>query len=189
MPKNGALRNDSNPWNANGGQTIILVPPSNIMGGSWWPSSGSSGGTFKVTLSSGDPAGTAALTKTPQSVTGSWYDPAYSGSGFTIFMAEQGLVALYFGWDSSGNRLWLESDIGPAQITPGAVYNLNMNQTSGGNFLTPASPGTLAVWGTLQINFLTCHSAAAGLTSQDGKNVVVLNLQKLVGVGALVPGC
>jgi hypothetical protein len=167
-------------WTVTGQNYIIY---NGLLMGNWQTGSGSTG-SFTAT-----PSSSTVLATIPQSVTGNWYDPVYNGSGFDIFMAGQGLVVIYYGWDGSGNRLWLISNAGPTQITSGTAYTLNMNQTSGGNFLTPASPSTSAVWGTVRISFSSCSAATASLSSQDGKNNVTLNLQKLIGIGALVPGC
>ncbi|MDR2012408.1 MAG: hypothetical protein LBQ20_05085, partial [Rhodanobacter sp.] len=124
------------------------------------------------------------------SFTGAWYDPAYNGSGFNILIAPQGLVLFYYGWDNDGNRLWLISDIDPAAITPGTPITLNMNQTSGGHFLTPANPSsTLSQWGTLKLDFSSCTKGTGSLTSTDGSSAVTFdNLQMIAGV-MNAPGC
>jgi hypothetical protein len=121
-------------------------------------------------------------------VTGDWYDPGYNGSGFNILTATQGLTLFYYGWDSEGNRLWLVSDIGPRQIALGTSITLNMSQTNGGYYITPANPSTLSSWGTLQINFSTCTQGTATLTGQDGSTVTLGNLQMIAGVRG-APGC
>jgi hypothetical protein len=127
-------------------------------------------------------------TTSTASVTGEWYDPAYNGSGFNLIMADAGLTLYYYGWgDNAGNRLWLISDIGPKQITPGSTITLNMHETNGGNFLAPALPSTSTVWGTVQLNFSSCTQATATLSGKDG--TVNLNLQMLAGVLNLLPNC
>jgi hypothetical protein len=128
----------------------------------------------------------AGMTDTP-SVNGAWYDPAYTGSGFNMLMTGSGLSLFYYGWDSSGRRLWLVSDIGPAQITPGTPITLTMSETNGGIFQAPANPSTLSPWGTLQLDFSSCTQAAATLSGNDGK--VALDLQMLAGVMNMPPGC
>jgi hypothetical protein len=121
------------------------------------------------------------------SVTGEWYDPAHSGSGFNVVMAGTGLILFYYGWDNSGNRLWLISDSGPTPIVMGTSFTLNMSETNGGSFLSPAKPSTLSQWGTLQLDFSSCTRASAALTGQDG--TVTLDLQMLAGVLNMLPGC
>jgi hypothetical protein len=124
----------------------------------------------------------------PQAVTGAWYDPAYTGSGFNMVMTAQGLALFYYVWDSDGNRLWLISDIGPARITLGIPITLSMNQTNGGIFRAPAGPGTLTPWGALQLEFSSCTHATGSLTGADGSRVTFDNLLMLAGV-LDAPGC
>ncbi|MDR2013741.1 MAG: hypothetical protein LBQ20_12090 [Rhodanobacter sp.] len=125
--------------------------------------------------------GPAPQLLSPQAITGDWYDPAYDGSGFNVTMTPTGLILFYYGWDNSGHRLWLISDIGPTQIAPGTAITLNMNETVGGHFLTPATPSTLSKWGTLTLNFAADGiTASATLDGNDGK--VGLSLQKLAGM-------
>ena len=135
----------------------------------------------------------AATSSTPTSafsnsagVSGSWYDPKFSGSGFNIQMAAPGLLLYYYGWDKNNNRLWLTSDVGPTQISQGTEITLTMNETSGGTFLDPAAPSTNSKWGTLILNFSSCNAATATLSGNDGSET--LNLRLLAGVTNL-PGC
>jgi hypothetical protein len=122
----------------------------------------------------------------PQAITGAWYDPAYTGSGFNTLMTDAGLLLYYYGWDKDGNRLWLMSNpFGPTQIVPGAPITITLVQTNGGKFLTPAIPGTYTTWGTLTINFAAGGATAiATLSGKDGD--VALDLRRLIGIaGAL----
>jgi hypothetical protein len=130
----------------------------------------------------------AGMASTP-SVTGAWYDPASTGSGFNMLVAPQGLILFYYGWDSDGNRLWLMSDVTPTLITPGTPITLNMKETNGGHFLTPADSSTLTPWGTLQLDFSSCSAATATLAGADGSTVTLGNLRILAGVLNLPPGC
>jgi hypothetical protein len=129
-------------------------------------------------------------TTSTASVTGDWYDPAYNGSGVNLLMTGAGLTLYDYGWDSVGfgNPLWLVSDIGPTQIAPGTLITLNMHETNGGFFLTPALPSTSTVWGTLQLNFSSCTQATAILSGNDG-SVNLSNLLMITGVLNLPPGC
>lgn len=120
----------------------------------------------------------------PSAVTGFWYDPAFSGSGFNIQMSWVGLVATYYGWDATGNRLWLTSDFGPTSLIPNTPITLNMSYTTGGTFNNPQH--NVTQWGTLVLNFSDCRDAAATLSGKDG--TLKLNLIQLVGANDL-PGC
>jgi hypothetical protein len=120
----------------------------------------------------------------PSTVTGFWYDPVFSGSGFNFQMSPFGLLVTYYGWDATGNRLWLTSDFGPSSLIPNAPITLKMTYTTGGTFGNPQHHS--AQWGTLTLNFASCRAATASLSGNDG--TVALNLVALVGVPGL-PGC
>jgi hypothetical protein len=122
------------------------------------------------------------------SVTGAWYDHATTGSGFNTLMTDKGLLVYYYGWDKDGHRLWLTADFGPKQIAAGTSVALNMIETNGGSFLTPAIPSTQSPWGTLQLNFSSCTQATATLSGKDG-TVDSGNLVMLAGVLDMPPGC
>jgi hypothetical protein len=150
------------------------------------------GATAAATLASQDGSVDLRLRKltgmtAPPSVTGAWYDPAYSGSGFNALMTLQGLTLFYYGWDKNYHPLWLMSETGPTQITPGTPITMKMYETNGGSFLTPANSSTLTQWGTLQLDFSSCTKAAATLSGNDG--TVNLDLMLLAGVLNLPPGC
>jgi hypothetical protein len=151
------------------------------------------GATATATLSGKDGNVTFKLQKivglaSASLITGDWYDPAYNGSGFNMLVSSSGLILYYYGWDSHGNRLWLVSDLGPTQITPGTSIRVNMNQTNGGVFSMPALPGTSTVWGTLQLDFSSCTKATGALAGNDGSTVTFNNLLMIVGVN-IPPGC
>lgn len=116
----------------------------------------------------------------PQWLSGLWYDPTYTGSGFNILVADAGLLVTYYGWDNGHNRLWLTSEIGPKQIGADNPYTLKMYETAGGVFTTPAPPNTNTQWGTLTITFNSCTTATATLDGNDG--TVTSNLTQLAGV-------
>jgi hypothetical protein len=177
----------------NGGHFMTPAPSST--GTAWGTLTVNFSGTGKATATLvGNDGGSVALTlqmlaatTNPPLATGAWYDPAYSGSGFNILMTQAGLSFYYYGWDKSGQRLWLASDIGPAKIVPGTEITLTMRETNGGHFLSPAPSSTGTAWGTLKVNFSSCAKATATLSGTDGK--VDLNLQILAGVSGLPPGC
>ena len=120
----------------------------------------------------------------PSTITGTWYDPAVSGSGFTLQMSGYGLLVTYYGWDAAGNRLWLTSEIGPSSLIPGDPITLNMSSTTSGTFNKPQHD--VVLWGTLVLNFKSCRVATATLSGKDG--TANLNLQSLAATVGL-PGC
>ena len=114
----------------------------------------------------------------PSGVSGQWYDPVYSGSGFGFQMLESGLLVTYFGWDAAGNRLWLVSDIGPKVLEWNTPVVLNMNYTVGGIFNVPQH--NVVQWGSLTLKFSTCEAATASLVGKDGEQD--LSLRLLAGI-------
>ncbi len=150
-----------------------FVSPGQSFSGPWSASvNGKDGnGSFSVSAASG--GGSGALNNA--AISGLWYDPTYSGSGFNLFSSGVGLLVTYYGWDAGGNRMWLISDIGPTSIVPGSAITLNMNYTTGGVFNNPKHNGV--VWGTLSLNFSSCKAATATLSGKDGnltEHIVVL---------------
>jgi hypothetical protein len=132
--------------------------------------------TFSITIGTTPPA---QVSLTPQTITSLWYDPAYEGSGFNMVVTSAGLVVYYYGWDKSGERLWLMSAIGPTAITSGVPVTLDMNRTNGGTWANPAKPATFASWGSVTFTFAADGTTAnAVLAGADG--VVNLDLTKLV---------
>ena len=189
-PEPSSYSSAVNWWTATGS----VDTDTGTISGTWVTGQASYQGSFTATLSSGGSGSsggggtTTPLTTTPQGVTGMWYDPAYEGSGFNVLMSGSGLIFYYYGWDNNHNRLWLFSDIGPAQITSGTAITLAMHETNGGSFPTPAPSSTGTPWGTLKINFSSCNAATATLSGADGDTT--LDLQKLAGIGGnLIPGC
>jgi len=120
-------------------------------------------------------------------VNGVWYDPAYTGSGFNLLLSSAGLIVTYYGWDAAHSRLWLTSDLGPVTITPGLPFTLNMGETAGGSFATPAPPSTNSIWGTVTFDFENCSAAKATLSGKDG--TVNLNLRQLARPNGLPSDC
>jgi hypothetical protein len=147
----------------------------------WNFSPGQVVGTFDVAAGS---LVTATSTPNGSSVSGFWYDPVYSGSGFNFGFSSNGLLGTYFGWDAQGNRLWLTTDIGPRLLTLGVPIVFNMTYTTGGSFGMPQH--NVAQWGSLVVNFSSCRAATASLSGVDGiQNFSLVQLSGIVGL----PGC
>jgi hypothetical protein len=118
------------------------------------------------------------LVSNPQTMTGLWYDPKYSGSGFNFMFSGAGLIVTYYGWDATGNRLWLTSDITTTSITTNSTVDFDMSENTGGTFSSPLH--NVASWGKLSLSFSSCTSATGTLVGKDGTQY--LSLQMLVGV-------
>lgn len=147
--------------------------------GTWINANGDTG-PFSINTS---PSVDASMPINPAILSGLWYDPKYTGSGFNFTGSGMGLLVTYFGWDKSGNRLWLNSTGGPTQITMGQSFSFNLVQTQGGNFIAPAAPKTATPWGTLTLTFTSCTAATAKLSGADGD--VSESLSLLVGLNGL----
>ena len=120
----------------------------------------------------------------PSAISGLWYDPAYTGSGFNFQLSYQGLLVTYYGWDAAGNRLWLTSDIGPSSLAVDGPVVLNMTYTTGGVFGNPQH--NLAQWGQLIVKFSSCQAARITLSGKDG----MLNSSPVLLAGIVgLPGC
>lgn len=117
-------------------------------------------------------------------VSGLWYDPLYTGSGFNLLMSKAGFLVTYNGWDANGNRLWLISDTGPTSLSLNAPVVLNMSYSAEGIFSRPQLKPVL--WGSLVLNFTSCQTATASLAGKDG--IQNLSLTQLAGIAGL-PGC
>ncbi|MEO8802541.1 MAG: hypothetical protein ABI304_05500 [Rudaea sp.] len=147
-----------------------------------WISADGDAGEFSIDFPSSSDSAAAV---NPNALTGSWYDPTYTGAGFSITGAAAGLMVTYYGWDKTGERLWLISAVGPSEISLGQSITLELGKTAGGGYATPAPPSTIAVWGTLTLTFTSCTTATATLDGSDGRLTESLTL--LAGVENL--GC
>ncbi len=127
-----------------------------------------------------------AVTTGNFSVTGTWYDPAYDGSGFNIVEATNGLFMYFYGYKAEGNgqAQWLLSAVGPKSVTKGQSIELTVYEPTEGNsanFLTkPASGSGVSEWGKVSLTFNSCSSGTIVLDGKDGK--VTHNVVKLANI-------
>lgn len=125
--------------------------------------------------------------KTISNVSGSWYDPNYSGSGFNLVETDAGLFVYFYGYkaESNGQTQWLLSDAGPKSITKEKTYTLNTRvgfPGNGGSFAqkpTTEASGTQS-WGSMKVTFSSCNSGVIELDGIDGK--ITHNIIKLINV-------
>jgi M6 family metalloprotease-like protein len=119
-------------------------------------------------------------------ITGSWYDPALDGQGFSIHkINDQRGVVYFYGFNRDGDRLWL---IGTWEggLAFGEAVTIDMMQASGGQFeFFDPDDIVRESWGTLQLQLDSCTSGSARLSGLDG--VQEFNLQLLAGTHGL--GC
>lgn len=120
----------------------------------------------------------------PEGLTGLWYEPARSGEGYNVLVADPGTLITFFGYDSAGQRLWLVSDTFTGQWAPGVTATLIVYRGNGGNFGGPV-PG-VNPWGILSARFDSCTAAVFALVGADGTKVS--STVKLAGVKGMA-GC
>jgi hypothetical protein len=119
-------------------------------------------------------------------VTGSWYDEATSGQGFSVhkIAADRGVVYFY-GFDDTGKNLWL-TGVWENEWLFGDEIAIEMLQASGGTFSEVDSKLILReFWGTLQLGFDDCDNGWARLEGIDGIQEFDLTLL----AGSLGLGC
>lgn len=106
-------------------------------------------------------------------MSGSWYDPAQSGHGFSIDITDQEnqIVAYWYNYapDGGGRQVWLYAQ-GTYDPTQNSV-TLDAGITSGARFLPMFHPGDVKVtpWGTITFTFTDCdHGTASWQSSLPG---------------------
>jgi hypothetical protein len=102
------------------------------------------------------------FTITP-AITGSWYDPAQSGQGFSLeVISSTQMVAYFYTFDPAGNNLFL-TGVGTID---GPNATIPLYTTTGGFFPPNLDPTkiTRTAWGTLFLNFTDCGIGTAAWT-------------------------
>ncbi len=125
---------------------------------------------------------------TISSVSGSWYDPIYNGSGYNVVQTPAGFLLYYYGYkaNTNGEALWLISSLGPKTINKGEMFTLDMFSGfvgNGGSLTTKpntVNSGTI-VWGSAEVVFDTCNSGVIKLTNNNGINVTH-NISLIAGI-------
>ena len=108
---------------------------------------------------------------------GLFVDLDSAGNGFDFNVHELGFTVFYYGHTSSGERLWLISQLYMEDIEYDALYALDMFEVTTGSFGNAAEGET--AWGTLDITLLDCDSVSANLTGNDGS--AEFDLTRLAG--------
>lgn len=109
-------------------------------------------------------------------VSGSWYEPASSGQGFSLHAIDQDRgVVYYYGYDQAGNDLWLIGTWDTTELQYGETLSIEMIQVSGGDY-PDFDPDTLerTPWGSLSLTFQDCRTASATLDGEDGATTLAL---------------
>ena len=117
----------------------------------------------------------------PSGLAGLWYDAALDGEGYNVIVTNGSTVFFFYGYDQSGERLWLISETLSNVPETGKTETLTVYAANGGTFDSPKpSAEALSEWGELQVTFNTCTEATATLTGADGDKTS--SLIKLAGI-------
>lgn len=124
----------------------------------------------------------------PAALSGSWFDPASSGQGFTFQVlpgidSEPRLLVFFYGHLSATTNLFLVGDTG-FQPRYGSTINIPLLAVANGRF-GPFDPAqiTRLPWGELRLTFSHCDQAGAILEGRDGQQT--LALIRLAGIDGL----
>lgn len=115
-----------------------------------------------------NPAPQTAFVMTP-GITGSWYNPAQSGHGFNVEVAQEGglFILYWYLFDNNGNNFWLYG-VTPMPASSNTV-TVPLSQTAGGVY-PPLDKSTIqrADWGSLTLTFSDCSNGTASWTPSVG---------------------
>ena len=112
---------------------------------------------------------------------GLWYDPSKDGEGYNLIVAPIGRILYFYGFKTSGLRLWLVSDLIADTLSVGQTVAIRMFESTGGTFNTPIPSGeALVEWGTGEITVIDCNTVTIVLTGTDGNKTS--NTVRLAGI-------
>jgi hypothetical protein len=118
-------------------------------------------------------------------LSGSWYDPAHNGEGYTLEVLVDGRVLLYwFSFGPDGNRRWF---FGIGEIRDGKFSFDEMLTTRGGAFGSGFDPATVEEisWGSLELD-IACEGGVAAYSSiEEGFGDGSLNVVHLTTLDGL----
>jgi len=116
---------------------------------------------------------------------GLWYDPAKDGEGYNLIVSPIGRILYFYGFRSSGLRLWLVSDLIAETLAVGQTVVIKMYESTEGTFDTPAPSGeALVEWGTAEITVIDCDTIRIVLSGTDGnKTSNTVRLAGIIGAG------
>jgi hypothetical protein len=102
-------------------------------------------------------------------LSGLWYNPELDGEGFNVLIADAGLVVYFYGYDSSGERLWLVTETLVADFGFGEEVDLRAFKARRGDFDSPVpSDRSLVEYGLISVSFGSLDSARFTVTGFDG---------------------
>ena len=113
---------------------------------------------------------------------GSWFDPAKDGQGFTLqVINESTMLATWFTFDGEGNPAWMQ---GVGSIVGNQVLFEGLNRYTGPRFGLSYDPADriTAPSGSLKLTFSSCGKGVAEYTGQAPFPTDTLNLSRLTHV-------
>jgi hypothetical protein len=115
---------------------------------------------------------------------GLFFDSSNSGHGFDFNFFDEGVIVYYYGHTTEGERLWLISDVYPAEFELEVPFELDMYEVATGTFGSPNMPPDY--WGTITITMTECDAGHASINGADGS--LEMNFSRLAGLTGLECG-
>lgn len=113
-----------------------------------------------------------------EAVNGLFFDPQTPGHGFDFNVHETGMTVFYYGHTSTGERLWLISDVFAGAIEFDQPMVLTMYEITEGEFAAPVPPTSL--WGEITLTLSDCDTGTALFDGLDG--ILEMSLVRLAGL-------
>ena len=112
---------------------------------------------------------------------GLWYDPSKDGEGYNLIVAPIGRILYFYGFKTSGLRLWLVSELIADTLSVGQTVVIKMYESTEGTFNNPVPSGdALVEWGTGEITVIDCNTVTIVVTGTDGNKTS--NTVRLAGI-------
>ena len=131
-------------------------------------------------------SGSAMSAALPQGLTGTWYEPATSGQGFTLeVLNEQRLLVVFNGYTDGGQRLSL---IGDYVHDGGVLFTRSLRvplyRTRGRGFATFDPVNVVREpWGDAYFTFADCTHAGVSISGIDGsQQLAIIQLSRPIGL-------
>jgi hypothetical protein len=117
---------------------------------------------------------------------GLWYDPTKDGEGYNLIVAPVGRILYFYGFKTSGLRLWLISELITETLEVGNTVEVTMFEATQGTFSMPVpSAQALTAWGTAEITVIDCNTVTIVINGRDGtKTSSTVRLAGIIGLAA-----
>lgn len=118
-------------------------------------------------------------------LSGSWFDPAHAGEGFTVeVLIDDRALVYWFSYDTAGQRRWF---FGVGSIDDGKLFFPDMLTTQGGVFGPGFDPGAVQElpWGALELDLGCAGGTASFSSTESGFPAGTLDLVRLTALQGL----